>query len=216
MMRIINQSRFPDDEVATLIRFGFRGVYTTGVVVKVKNTRKAYRGMAYHGVPTMSPEYGKLTARQLVTIAIGPDTAFPIDNLHERVKTVRKIEVHGVDPGRGDNPYQMASQTDEAPGEGEEFGGVHFSGNRCCAQVSVIVRERMPYGGKGSPKITLHNWREALVTVAAHEARHVWQGQRKRAGKRQAMSEVDAECHAGQRLSEYRANGVTSEGVLLG
>ena len=48
--------------------------------------------------------------------------------------------------------------------------------------------------------LTFADWREALVSVAAHEARHIWQYQH---GK--TRSEVDAEQRAGVRLGEYRA-----------
>ena len=56
-----------------------------------------------------------------------------------------------------------------------------------------------PYGGKRSPLIEHRNWREALVAVAAHEARHIWQYQHNK-----SRSEVDAERFAAKRLSAYR------------
>ena len=61
------------------------------------------------------------------------------------------------------------------------------------------------YGGKRSPIITMHDWREARVEAAArvveaHEGRHVWQLQHEAPG-----SEVDAERFAAVRLDEYRA-----------
>lgn len=56
------------------------------------------------------------------------------------------------------------------------------------------------YGGKRSPIITMNDWREALVAVAAHEARHVWQFEHEAPG-----SEIDAERFAAARLDEYRA-----------
>lgn len=56
------------------------------------------------------------------------------------------------------------------------------------------------YGGRRSPIITMIDWREALVAVAAHEARHVWQFQHEAPG-----SEIDAERFAAARLDEYRA-----------
>jgi hypothetical protein len=43
------------------------------------------------------------------------------------------------------------------------------------------------------------DWREALVAVAAHEARHLWQFA---AGA--PRSEVDAERHAATHLAAYR------------
>lgn len=55
------------------------------------------------------------------------------------------------------------------------------------------------YGGKRSPEMAFADWREALVAVAAHEARHVWQFQ-----YRKRRSEVDAERFAFKRLTTYR------------
>jgi hypothetical protein len=43
------------------------------------------------------------------------------------------------------------------------------------------------------------DWREALVAVAAHEARHLWQY-----ATTAPRSEVDAERHAARTLAAYR------------
>lgn len=204
-MRIINQSRLPDAEVTALIRFAFRGTADAGLVVKVKNkTRGAYSGRAYQSVPYQSPQHGQKTARMLVTISIGPDSAFPANNMHETRRIIRKVEVHSVDPSRGDNPYQKARETGEEPAKGEDFGGVHYDRNHCCAQVQVIAIVRHPYGGKGSPLIEHQDWREALIAVAAHESRHIQQFQARARGKRTPLSEVDCEKYAAKRLAEYR------------
>jgi hypothetical protein len=50
-----------------------------------------------------------------------------------------------------------------------------------------------------SPIVEFADWREALVAVAAHEARHIWQYQFDR-----PRGEVDAELRAAARLEEYR------------
>ena len=72
-----------------------------------------------------------------------------------------------------------------------------------CFPLDTAIGERGAlhgYGGKRSPIITMNDWREALVAVAAHEGRHVWQLQHEAPG-----SEVDAERFAAARLDEYRA-----------
>jgi hypothetical protein len=61
------------------------------------------------------------------------------------------------------------------------------------------VIEQHGYGGKRSPVLVFQNWREALVSVAAHEARHIWQYQADA-----PRSEVDAEQCAGRRLESFR------------
>lgn len=66
------------------------------------------------------------------------------------------------------------------------------------------VTERHPYGGKRSPLIEMADWREALVAVAAHEARHIQQFQ-----WHARRSEVDAERFAARALQRYRAELTT-------
>jgi hypothetical protein len=65
-------------------------------------------------------------------------------------------------------------------------------------QVGEEVRH--PYGGKRAPLIVCRDWREALVAVAAHEARHIQQYQRNK-----PRSEVDCERFAAKALDRYRA-----------
>ena len=204
-MRIVNQSRLPDAEVAELVHFAFRGVADAGVVVEVKNTRHGYSGTTYGGVPDHSSI--RPTDRQFVVLRIGPDATFPVSNIHETSRLIRKVDLPEVQPSEGSagifsqaRSLGLLAELPDDPGYSYGFGFPRGGG----AIIKVYRVERHPYGGKGSPEIVVNDWREALVAVAAHEARHVWQGQRKRAGKRQQMSEVDAEKHAAKRLTEYR------------
>jgi len=66
---------------------------------------------------------------------------------------------------------------------------------------NVLKKEQLlvPYGGVTSQPIYLENWMEALVSISAHEAKHIYQF---RHGKR--LSEVKAERHAAKRLEAYR------------
>ncbi len=52
---------------------------------------------------------------------------------------------------------------------------------------------------KTAPKYTLRNWKEAIVSITAHELYHIKQ---RRTGKR--LSEVKAEKWAFKKLEEYR------------
>lgn len=166
-MRIKNTSRFPDDEVRELVEFGMQGVRTARLAVNVKNaTKTAYRGMAYEGVPCMSPASNLATVDRLVTISIGPDAKFPCDN-------------------------RVQKWVEETQEERDAQGST--------AVKSFKLVDAGNYGGKGSPLIVFNDWREALVGVAAHEARHVQQQQRNK-----RRSEVDAERFAAKRLEEYR------------
>jgi hypothetical protein len=70
---------------------------------------------------------------------------------------------------------------------------------RRTVQTRYLEPVRHPYGGKRSPLIRMNDWREALVAVAAHEARHLWQF-----ATDARRSEVDAEQFAAQRLAAYR------------
>ena len=69
--------------------------------------------------------------------------------------------------------------------------------------LGVGAPERFPCNGNGryqrAPAIKLGDWREALIMLAAHEARHIWQYQYDK-----PRSEVDCERFAARRLDAYR------------
>lgn len=177
-MRFKNTSRYADAEVRALVEFAMRGVDTTGVAVNVKNSRRAYRGTAYERVPHCSPLASK--AQRLITIGIGAPDRFPKDNLmttwkrHPRVPFAQRVAV----------PEGWRFRV------GVEAGRQWFE---------LLEPVRHPYGGQRSPLIDMADWREALVAVAAHEARHIWQYQHNK-----PRSEVDCERFAARRLAEYR------------
>lgn len=148
-MRLKNTSPYPDAEVRELVEFACKGVNMTGVAVNVKGSKYEYAGMAYDGVPSISPLYWKSDVSRLVTIRIGRPEKFPTD-------TGRTVTRNGVESREG-------------------------------------------YGGKRSPIIQLRNWQEALVMVAAHEARHIHQFR-----NRKRRSEIDAEKFAAKRVEAFR------------
>lgn len=178
-MRIKNTSRYPTDEVKRLVAIGTRGVRMERVAVHVKN---GAGGTAYDQVPYASPRYGQKTVDRLVVVRIG-GVSYPHDNMDEVVR------------------WQNVSDAeyDSLP-EAERRALRHWanSDGRHGAQRRVI--ERHPYGGKRSPLIVVNDWREHLVTVAAHEARHIWQYQHAK-----PRSEVDCERFAAKALARFRA-----------
>lgn len=182
-MRLKNTSKYPDAEVRALVEFATRGVNMTGVQVNIKNTRWAYRGRAYLGVPSCSPAARLATVNYLVTASVGPDSEFPTSNLHTRMVK------------RGEYPWEARPELPDGWDETIYYG----TGNK---PMRVVHREPVttPYGGKGSPLIVVYNWREALVKIVAHEARHIYQFKNKK-----PLSEVDAEKFAAKTLDAYRA-----------
>jgi hypothetical protein len=176
-VRLKNTSRYLTEEVRALVEFGMRGVSTARLAVNVKNNRRgAYRGRAYDGVASCSPTARMSTVDRLVTIGIGAPEKFPTNNL----VTVAKITlVEHID--RFEGLYPTALVNVPHPG-------------------MVTLTRQQPYGGRRAPQIDMADWREALVMVAAHEARHIWQYQH---GK--PRSEVDCERFAAKRLTEWRA-----------
>ena len=179
-MRLQNTSRYPTQEVRELVEFATKGIRLTRVAVHVKNHRGSIRGMAYNGVPYISSRHDQKTVDRLVTIGIG--TAFPATNMRDNRRWVEVSE----------EEYRSLS-------EQEQRGIRHWSYSDGRHRYQRPVLDRHPYGGKRSPLIEMADWREGLVAVAAHEARHVYQAQR---GK--PASEVDAERFAAKRLAEYR------------
>jgi hypothetical protein len=182
-MRLRNTSRYPTEEVGRLVAFAFGELDTGRLAVHVKNGRAPYAGRAYRGVPLVSPEAASADVDQLVTIRLGAPNRFPVDNLSVSWRYY---------------PWQDA---DAPPPPGYDPSMWAWRGRRSGRLVEVRYLEPVhhPYGGKSSPLIVMADWREALVTVAAHEARHVHQFQHNA-----PRSEVDAERFAAGVLDAFR------------
>ena len=147
------------------------------LAVHVRNSSRAYRGRAYEGVPQISKRAADPEVDRLVTIGIGAPSHFPCDNIQTRVRWVPLRR-------NDDTTASVLRRRRDRLG-------------RIRTERQVI--EQHGYGGKRSPVLVFHNWREALVSVAAHEARHIWQYQADA-----PRSEVDAEQCAGRSLDLFR------------
>lgn len=188
-MRIKNTSKYDAEECRRLIEFAVKGVCMTGVAVNVKNCQHgAYAGMAYDFVPHCSPLRHLQTVRRLIVLRIGDSKHYPCDNMCEHVRWERTPD---------DWTWEQAEEK-YGNGNVRSVQGVDASG-QSFQYVQGRIAERYPYGGKRAPLIECRNWREGLVMLAAHEARHIHQY---RGNKRR--SEVDCERFAAKRLSEYR------------
>ena len=88
-LRIINQGRYPEEEVRALVGFGLDRIDLKGegLLVIVKDTRRmrrrtpTYSGQAWSGRYNMPDGLKKLTTRRehfLVVVRIGPPEVFPI------------------------------------------------------------------------------------------------------------------------------------------
>ncbi len=177
-MKLTNTSRYPDADVARLLEFAMSETDHTRVAVHVRNSSRAYRGRAYDGIPSVSTRAHDSDVDRLVTIGIGAPSEFPCDNVQTSIRWV-PIEPEACGPL---TPVRVRRDR---------------QGNRWLER--QIVKQH-GYGGQRSPMLTFADWREALISVAAHEARHIWQYQHGT-----TRSEVDAEQRAGVRLGEYRA-----------
>jgi hypothetical protein len=142
---IQNTSRYPDEEVAELVRFALAEIDTRGVCVNVKNTSGTRRGRAYSGIPSISN--APRGSKYLITIGIGAPERFPFE----------------------DGSYVRRNEE--------------------------IVKRR---GGRW-PEVTLWDWREALVSVAAHEGKHIEQFR-----ESSPRSEVACQHFAAHVLRRYR------------
>ncbi len=181
-----NTSRYPAAEVERLVAFSMRDLDHSRLAVNVKNSSRAYRGRAYDGVPALSAQAGDAAIDRLVTIGIGGPALFPCDNVQTKVKWV---ELH---PEREPAFGFVREYRDAA-------GATHYERK---------VVERHGYGGKTAPVLVFHDWREALVAVAAHESRHIFQYQFDR-----PRSEVEAERFAEFRLTQYRSRLTLTGGI---
>ena len=182
-LRFKNTSRYSDDETLELVSFALEGIDHSRVAVHLKNSRQKYRGRAYDGVPAVSPASRDPDVKWLVTLGLGAPGLFPADNL---VQTARWSPVRG-EPGPAD-VLRRAPR------------------GRFRGRLERRVISTHAYGGKSSPQLALATWREALVVVAAHEGRHVWQFQ-----SSTPRSEVDAEHWGAERLAAFRRAGAPSD-----
>jgi hypothetical protein len=69
-----------------VLTFAMGDQWTEAVAVHVKNSRRAYVGRAYAGVPRISPAARQAGVHRLVTIGLGTPTQFPVDNRCTRWK----------------------------------------------------------------------------------------------------------------------------------
>ncbi len=138
-MIIRNTSIYPTPEVRELVKFATAEVDMRRVCLKVKNSRHAFRGMAYEGVPYASAS--PASTEYLVTVGIGAPRHFPKEDLVYSYKS-----------------------------------------------------------GSRFPRYRFEDWREALVHLAAHEAKHIEQYK-----EGLSRSEVACEHFAVYVLNLYRA-----------
>ncbi|MFN8639835.1 MAG: hypothetical protein U0360_10380 [Dehalococcoidia bacterium] len=202
-MWLQSTSRYPLDEVRTLVEFAMAEIDHGELAVRVKNTRDIYRGRAYDGLPSISAAQRQPGMTRLVTLAIGAPSNFPTTN---EVRTARWRRVR----------------------EGESLDGVRASDlrrTRPNARSGARARTGAPadprgqlerrevrthgYGGVTSPVVEIADWQEALVAVASHEARHIWQYQHDA-----PRSEVDAERYSAARLALWREWRAWREGPI--
>ena len=182
-LQLTNTSRYDPEQVRSLIEFGTHGVNLAGVAINVRNGRHATAGRAYARVPRISPL--RNSAERLVVLRIGAPERFPSDN------------------ARGSWRYSAwEPQGSPRPADVPESAHTRLRHVRFSRNLEQRWRwwVRHPYGGTRSPEVTLADWREGLVYIAAHEGRHIHQFRNRR-----PCSEVDAERFAVAAVLRYRA-----------
>lgn len=164
-----NTSTYPDREVKALIAIGTKGVNMGDVAIEVTGTKYAYSGRCFG-------------ARRIL-LRIGRPGRFPADNMTSSWR------------------WRPCDEDEYERTRGTVLGQCNYRMVMTRAGVRCESRQRVehPYGGIGSPLIVVADWREGIVSLAAHEARHVQQFQR---GWR--LSEVDCERFALAAVERYR------------
>ena len=155
----------------------------------------------------------------LVRIRVGED-------LRADHEEIRRLVVEGFD---GVDRAGVEVQVRRARRQGESFTGRAYftlpSRPRPHPETTFLVKLSLPatlrnraypktyryWNRKTAPWITVHDWRERLVALVAHEACHVRQF---REGSRR--SEVEAERWASNILDAWRTREVRPETVVLG
>lgn len=188
-MHFINTSQYDEAEVRRLVEIGIKGVNMTGIGVLVEDSVdwRSYYGRAYGYNPTHLPFANNPDIRRVMTVAIGRSTQFPAHNMWTHTRWTRSLN----------NALRLA----------DKHGGRHIVDIDNRGNPRYGYEFRAPYGGVTSPRIDMADWREAVVAVAAHEARHMYQF-----AHAKPMSEVDCERFAARALDRYRAGrAITGE-----
>lgn len=227
VLHLHNASRKSDDEVNALIDFALadiEGVDWDKVGFSVKNSACAYRGRAYSYIPAVSPFRHVRGLRYLVTIWFGPDKKYPADNLrttksrqvltdwipwgeHERHDGTRAYKARNGKTLLYDPRYPTYGSFKGELAGFELTWDMSFQGYPAKQHIKFwrYVYNRNPYGGKKSPLITVNNWRESLISVAAHEGWHIKQfGQRRERYRQKICHEYECEIAADAALRRYR------------
>jgi hypothetical protein len=216
-VKIINASQYPDGVVLRLIRYAFAGIPATGVGVFVRNCDgHAGRGLAYNGLPRERratlrhcPYLPSDGVTRYVSLEMGGPERFPSTNVMPRITARRQVrltdDVLFDEQGRPRTGKDAMAYLTGLLAVGERVRRVDKRGR----YATVASYVDMPYGGRGSPLITYHDWQEGIVAYAAHEARHIWQFEqraRERARGRvmTRMSEAHAEQYAQRVLTCFR------------
>lgn len=179
-MLLTNTSRYSDHEVRALVEFGMAETNHSGLAVRVRNSQRAYRGRAYDGVPPLSPLASDPSVVRLVTLGLGAPDHFPCSTAMTSARWLRLPPE--IDPRSLPRGHVRRTRRKGARYEFERR----------------VVRTH-GYGGVRAPIVEYRDWQEALVAVAAHEARHIWQYQHER-----PRSEVAAEVYGSGRLAQFR------------
>jgi hypothetical protein len=153
-----------------------------------------------------------------VRIAISDEVAA---RHHREIRLLVRMAFEGVDPSGVEIRVERARRS------AESFTGRAYDGrparSRSDPATRYLVRLRLPGmlrnggyprsyrypGRRTAPWITVRDWRERLVALAAHEACHVRQF---REGLRR--SEVEAERWAAHRLAQWADEGRMGVGAL--
>jgi hypothetical protein len=171
---IENSSSFPDSEVWKLVTFSLSASGVNDAYVRVADYYGgSYLGVAYDRIPDREKEWQKYFGfHYYIYVGINQEIRYPISNV-----TIRGQWRDAV--------------------RGEDLSGRMIRTNN--RKLEVKEEYEVIYGGEGSPRIVCHDWKEVLVSVTAHEARHVVDY---REGT--ATNEASSERHALTLLEAYR------------
>lgn len=200
-MYLRNGSKYPTEEVRSLIKFAGEPFELQQVCINVRNTPHAFAGYAYRGVPRMSN--APRSAKYLVTLRIGAAHKFTereVSNVYAKQtwKIITEEDYQRLRAEEGHDRLRVRWRSKRLSPADRAF----------CIELPeekvyevLHTTEKVPYGGKRSPVIHYRNWREALVGVAAHEFKHIEQFQTKK-----PAAEWQCERAAFNALERYRAS----------
>lgn len=195
MAFLLQTARDPED-VAWLMEFAAAviGMDTDSIGVHFKDAPNyGYSGRAYSRKPARCPFAKDRHITHYIKVNVGKDRHFPAENVVMR----RRVLPWGTSEADAQKAMDKIDPIFRPQLRNRRaYLSAHFS---ALEQPRYEVLTFQPYGGRKAAYYVMHNWREAVVAITAHELTHIDQFRNNR-----RASEAECEAAALTALRAFR------------